>query len=121
MVSSGTVGEPAIARPPHATRSQSLSWGQRPSLRRRLSLSRILCTSARGRQPTDPPFKDLQLTGADVFWLSALHLSQADPHDLENLDDDYLHQLFTSPLAKAVRFKDDRIDEWKATQAEFSS
>jgi uncharacterized protein YjbI with pentapeptide repeats len=121
MVSSGTVGEPAITRPPHATRSQSLSWGQRPSLRRRLSLSRVLCTSARGQQPTDPPFKDLQLTGADVFWLSVLHLSHADPHDLEDLDDDYLHQLLTSPLAKAVRFKGDRIDEWKAAQAELPS
>lgn len=120
MVSSGGIGEPANAGPPHVTQSQPISWGQLPPWRRRLCLLRLLRRSARGRPPKEPPFKDLKLTGADVFWLSAMHLSRASPLYLETFDDDYLHQLFTSPLAEAVTFKHHRVnDKWNAARAHF--
>lgn len=66
-------------------------------------LLRVLRGWATMSPPKDPPFKDQHLTGADVFWISAVYLSWTLPQlDLEGFDSNYLHQIFDSPLAQAV-------------------
>jgi uncharacterized protein YjbI with pentapeptide repeats len=78
--------------------------------------------STKEQSPQESPFKDLPLTGADIFWLSAAHLSRIQSLDLATLDEDYLHQLFSSPLGQAVKFRNSRANhKWNAARAEVLS